>query len=112
MREYSRSPFVVPAELSLRYLVNMFQMLEFEQCFVLGGGWYVGTLTREGLSMALSQVNIDSSYSYYYHYFCYYYYYCCYSSFSSLDGAVTDDSFFYNSSFYVPRLAAPGDLTR
>ncbi|KAG8464692.1 hypothetical protein KFE25_010060 [Diacronema lutheri] len=52
-----RTPFVVPAELSLSHLVNMFQMLELSQCFVLEDGWYLGTLSREGLSTALSQLD-------------------------------------------------------
>lgn len=53
-----RAPFVVPAQLSLPHLVQLFQMLELGQCFVLAeSGGYLGTLTREGLSAMLSQLD-------------------------------------------------------
>jgi H+/Cl- antiporter ClcA len=55
------SPFIVAAELSLGNVINIFQMLELSQCFVTASGWYLGTLTREGLSMALSQLDVAAA---------------------------------------------------
>lgn len=55
------SPFIVAAELSLGNVINVFQMLELSQCFVTASGRYLGTLTREGLSMALSQLDVAAA---------------------------------------------------
>lgn len=49
------TPFVVHPDLAMRHVVNIFQMLDAAQLFVVSGERYVGTITKEGISLLLAQ---------------------------------------------------------